>query len=57
MFLDINECAAATEYCVNGTCTNWIGSFQCNCTSGFEGQNCNIAIGKIYKYVFGTIGK
>ena len=61
LYIDIDECSEANEICVNGICTNYIGSFLCNCTNGFEGQNCNIAIGKsillfyymkVYMYIF-----
>lgn len=39
---DINECALNSSVCGNGTCLNLIGSYTCNCTSGyrFNGQTC-----------------
>ena len=41
--LDINECDQAGARCdVNADCMNTIGSFNCRCRPGYEGdgQNC-----------------
>ena len=42
LILDINECNLNSSLCGNGTCINLIGSYTCNCTSGFRfnGQTC-----------------
>ena len=45
--IDIDECARPYIYCVNGTCDNFIGSYFCNCTDGFEGDKCDIVTGNI----------
>lgn len=33
--VDVDECAVGNP-CGNGTCTNVVGSFECNCEEGFE---------------------
>jgi hypothetical protein len=39
-YLDIDECAL--KVCgFHGTCSNTNGSYFCNCTDGFAGQNCD----------------
>lgn len=48
VFPDIDECG--TNPCVNGTCTDLVNDFSCNCTPGFTGKHCDI--GKPAKYVF-----
>ena len=36
---DVDECATGRDDCsVNADCTNTIGSFQCTCRQGFEGD-------------------
>ena len=36
---DIDECTLGTDNCdVNANCTNTIGSFECFCNDGFEGD-------------------
>ena len=36
---DINECAPAP--CQNGaTCVDLVGSYRCDCKSGYSGNNC-----------------
>lgn len=35
LFSDTDECSIGNP-CGNGTCTNVIGSFECNCNEGFE---------------------
>lgn len=38
---DVNECLTV-QPCANGaTCVNTIGGYQCQCSSGFEGQDCD----------------
>ena len=45
MCIDIDECSSeALNYCHhNATCSDTLGSFQCNCRDGFTGDgiNCN----------------
>jgi hypothetical protein len=45
--VDIDECKSDLSICGNGTCVNIIGSYTCNCTSGyrFNNQTC---IGKFF---------
>ena len=39
LFLDIDECDQSSALChTNATCTNTIGSYQCFCKAGFEGD-------------------
>ena len=40
--IDINECRAEKRVCGEnkGKCINLIGSFKCDCYSGFSGENC-----------------
>lgn len=56
-FPDTDECSIGNP-CGNGTCTNVIGSFECNCNEGFEPgpmMNCE---GKWYfSYYFFLIQK
>jgi len=41
---DVNECGLDTDNChVNATCADVIGSFECTCNSGFEGDGVNCA--------------
>lgn len=42
LYLDINECSEDNACHPNATCVNEIGSYDCNCNEGFEGegQNC-----------------
>ena len=38
-FLDKNECTNGESNCdVNATCTNLIGSYKCDCNTGFTGN-------------------
>ncbi|XP_068705742.1 uncharacterized protein [Montipora foliosa] len=39
---DIDECSSENECHVNATCTNTIGSYNCTCKNGYEGdgENC-----------------
>ena len=38
-YLDIDECTDGVDDCdINGECTNTIGSFACNCKSGYSGD-------------------
>ena len=37
--IDINECELHTDNChMNADCTDTIGTFECTCNSGFEGD-------------------
>lgn len=37
--IDINECES--QPCQNnGTCTDMINDYHCNCTDGFDGKTC-----------------
>jgi len=36
---DVDECAGTP--CVHGTCANNIGSFSCDCDTGWEGDTCD----------------
>ena len=42
--LDVNECTEFPNICANGVCRNTVGSFICDCQSGFtltaDGTNC-----------------
>ena len=38
--VDINECETEKPCHPNATCTNYKGSYQCNCQTGFNGKNC-----------------
>ena len=49
VFLDINECALNTDNCHNfANCSNTVGSFQCRCNIGYEGDGVNCR-GKLVK--------
>ena len=42
LYADVDECELDTDNChVNATCTDVIGSFECECYSGFEGNGVN----------------
>ena len=46
---DVNECLISP--CLNGGhCYNEIGSFECDCTEGFQGKSTDLK--EIYKYTF-----
>ncbi len=39
IFSDIDECAAGTDNCsANALCINLVGSFGCECNTGFSGD-------------------
>ena len=41
--LDIDDCQK--QLCQNnGTCQDLVNDYQCNCTAGFNGNNCEIGI-------------
>ena len=43
LFPDIDECV--TNPCLhNGTCINTVGNYNCSCTAGWEGNDCEIGI-------------
>ena len=35
-FADIDECAEFDNLCLNGICINTVGSFRCDCPSGYR---------------------
>lgn len=37
---DINECETEKPCHPNATCTNYKGTYLCNCQPGFNGKNC-----------------
>ena len=40
---DVDECNLNATVCFNGaSCTNRLGSFTCECTSGYIGRNCSL---------------
>ena len=42
LLLDIDECDLGVDNCSdNATCTDTVGSFNCNCNPGFEGDGVN----------------
>lgn len=42
---DVNECELfGPTLCKNGTCKNHMGSYKCECSIGFTGDNCEINI-------------
>lgn len=44
---DIDECTVDFPPChENATCNNLIGSFECDCNSGFSGDGINDCNGK-----------
>ena len=45
---DIDECSSENECHVNATCTNTIGSYNCTCNNGHEGDGRNCS-GKVQK--------
>ena len=39
VFTDINECTAGTQTCdAMATCMNTMGSYECMCNMGYEGD-------------------
>ena len=40
---DIDECSSENECHLNAACTNIIGSYNCTCKNGYEGdgRNCS----------------
>ena len=55
-FTDINECTTDTDNCddTNGMCTNTMGSFNCACNAGFNGDGvtCFSDQGTISSFTF-----
>ena len=44
MTIDINECEMETDNCDgNANCTDTIGSFNCTCNPGYDGDGVNCA--------------
>ena len=41
IFPDFDECSNDTAICMhNGTCTNFMGGFNCTCTENYMGETC-----------------
>lgn len=47
-YLDIDECLPDPCH-NNGTCTDLVNDYQCNCVAGFNGTNCEKS--KHFKYI------
>ena len=44
--VDVNECNSSIAVCgPNSSCRDIIGSFECDCDDGFEGDGKNLTIG------------
>ena len=39
-FIDVDECENETICQNNGKCHNNVGSFECDCASGYKGKTC-----------------
>ena len=51
---DIDECAS--DPCMNdGTCTDLVNGFSCNCTGNYTGSMCNIGTANLFDFS-GTVG-
>jgi len=49
---DIDECVRGTHQCdMNGNCTDNIGSYDCVCRSGYEGDGFNCTGNVLYQYM------
>jgi hypothetical protein len=47
-YIDIDECSANTHICpVNETCINNVGSYTCECMTGYEWNDTH-CVGKLY---------
>ena len=44
VYIDINECEIELTCKNGGLCENTNGSYICNCTTGFNGTNCETGI-------------
>ena len=40
MHLDFNECES--NPCIHGTCEDTVGTYLCECESGYTGHNCEV---------------
>ena len=50
--VDINECQISNPCKNGGQCENTHGSYECKCTPGFTGQNCETGGLKFRPYTF-----
>ena len=47
---DVDECTDGSHNCsVNAWCNNMIGSFNCTCNLGFDGDGVNCTAGKLVR--------
>ena len=47
---DINECNSGP--CVNGECDDMVNGYQCTCTAGYTGINCDMGWHYLFVYFF-----
>ena len=45
-YLDVDDCAR--NPCANGQCIDGDNSYQCECTPGYRGRNCEISKWNMY---------
>ena len=51
-FLDIQECDIENN-CLNGaTCVDGIGSYTCDCATGYTGLNCETGLYIVFNYIY-----
>ena len=43
---DINECLPADPCQNGGTCVDLVGSYRCDCKTGYSGNNCETGHGE-----------
>ena len=48
-YLDVDECFGENNCSVNSTCTNFVGSYQCMCFSGYQDEGMGyVCSGKLF---------
>ena len=40
LFLEFDSCAVSP--CVHGSCTDLVGGYNCTCTEGWTGSDCDV---------------